>query len=409
MNKLMILGAGEFQLPLINRAKERGLYTITVSPDGDYPGLAAADKVYYHDATDTDFIIDTAGKEQVSGIASDQGEIFVRTIAGACEALGLPGNPYSVAEIYTDKGLMRRRGRELGLPTIESYEAASYGEAEQAFRDIGATSIIKPLDGFSSRGVYKIENLDDLKEHYPRAVQESRRGRVILERFVNGRVLEVDSIILNGEVRPLMTGEIWDFSVPDVFSSRLRLYPITEERDSLDKLLDYNRRINEGFGAKQGITHNEYMLDRDTGEIYLIEAALRSGGAMVGSYITQLQTGLDTSDFIIDTALGIADSFPEFDTEKCHCGTVAFYIPIGTIESISGLDEVDALEYVHKTTFSKLSEGFVSDRIEDKDQRQLMVVSADSREELMERIAHIRDMIDIRVRTPEGVRGPIWE
>ena len=41
MDKIMILGAGEHQLHLIERAKERGFYTIAVSPDGDYPGLKA--------------------------------------------------------------------------------------------------------------------------------------------------------------------------------------------------------------------------------------------------------------------------------------------------------------------------------------------------------------------------------
>ena len=46
-NKIMIVGAGVYQVPLIQRAKERGLETIVVSPDGNYPGLAIADKVYY--------------------------------------------------------------------------------------------------------------------------------------------------------------------------------------------------------------------------------------------------------------------------------------------------------------------------------------------------------------------------
>ena len=63
MDKIMILGAGEHQLHLIERAKERGFYTIAVSPDGDYPGLKAADKVYLHDAMDVEFITETARAE----------------------------------------------------------------------------------------------------------------------------------------------------------------------------------------------------------------------------------------------------------------------------------------------------------------------------------------------------------
>ena len=44
MKKLMVLGAGYDQVPLIERAKQMGLYVVTVSP-GDYPGMKLADKV----------------------------------------------------------------------------------------------------------------------------------------------------------------------------------------------------------------------------------------------------------------------------------------------------------------------------------------------------------------------------
>ena len=47
MTKIMILGAGIYQVPLIETAKKMGLYTIVVSIPGNYPGFALADKVYY--------------------------------------------------------------------------------------------------------------------------------------------------------------------------------------------------------------------------------------------------------------------------------------------------------------------------------------------------------------------------
>ncbi len=39
MKKIMILGAGIYQMPIINKAMERGLYTIAVSPKGIIPVL----------------------------------------------------------------------------------------------------------------------------------------------------------------------------------------------------------------------------------------------------------------------------------------------------------------------------------------------------------------------------------
>ena len=47
MTKIMILGAGIYQVPLIKKSIELGIYTIVVSIPGDYPGFKYADKVYY--------------------------------------------------------------------------------------------------------------------------------------------------------------------------------------------------------------------------------------------------------------------------------------------------------------------------------------------------------------------------
>ena len=47
MKKILILGAGIYQVPLIKKAKEMGLYTIVASIPGNYPGFSYADKVVY--------------------------------------------------------------------------------------------------------------------------------------------------------------------------------------------------------------------------------------------------------------------------------------------------------------------------------------------------------------------------
>ena len=53
MKKILILGAGIYQVPLIETAKKLGYYTIVASIPGKYPGFALADKVYHVNTTDT--------------------------------------------------------------------------------------------------------------------------------------------------------------------------------------------------------------------------------------------------------------------------------------------------------------------------------------------------------------------
>ena len=405
----MILGAGAFQVHLIEQAQAMGACVVVVSPEGDYPGLKIADRICYHDATDEEGVLGLAKQEQVDGIISDQGEIFVKPIAYVAEKLGLPGNPYEVACRYTNKYKMRERSLELGLPTIRARQVETLDEAMEFFREIGGNAIIKPVDGFSSKGVSRIPSEEELTAKFDEAKGYSRSGKVIIEHFVTGPQFEVDSLAVNGHVKPLMYADLDEFDIPNVFSSRTRLYPSIADDDTIRRLLEYNRKINEGFGLVNGMTHNEYIMDEKTGEIYLIEAALRGGGTYIASHIAKLETGIDTAEFLVNMALGRIDDVPEYEMNQCHAGYTCCYLPAGEVVGVDGIEEVEALEYVVKTTLDRVKIGNKCDNIADKDQRQAIVLYADSRDEMMKRIAHIRDLLKIEVRTENGTEGPIWE
>ena len=80
MKKVIILGAGIYQVPLIRKAKELGIYTIVCSIPGDYPGFALADKVCYENTTDCAAILKVAEAEKSDGILTTGTDVAVRTI-----------------------------------------------------------------------------------------------------------------------------------------------------------------------------------------------------------------------------------------------------------------------------------------------------------------------------------------
>ena len=142
----MVLGAGLYQVPLITTAQKQGIYTIAVSPDGDYPGLKVADKTYLYDVRDEESILRAAQEENIDGIVTDQTDIAVRTVAYVANNMGLPGIDYECAKRFTDKYLMRERCEELGLPTIKHRIVSSEAEAEAFLNETGTDAIIKPVD-----------------------------------------------------------------------------------------------------------------------------------------------------------------------------------------------------------------------------------------------------------------------
>lgn len=408
MKKLLILGAGNYQLPLILKAKEMGVYTIAISPDGPYPGLKAADKVYYQDARDENKALEVAIKEQVDGVTTDQGELFVRAVAYVAENMGLPGIGYENARIFTNKYRMREKCMEMGIPTIDYKLVSSYDEALGFYRNLGGSAaIIKPIDSSGSRGVSKISSEEDLRKHFDEAAGYALQGEVIIERFIEGDEFEVDSIAAGGKSKTLMYADLESFDIPNIFASTTRLYPSVAPADDVNRLLELNQKIMDSFGLKVGLSHSEYMKDKN-GQFYLIEAAARGGGTYISSHIAQLQSGLNTAEFLVKTALGEITEIPEFEANQCHCGYVAFYLPQGEVVSVEGISEVEALPYVAVSTLHLVKMGAVTKAFEDKRNRHAVILSADSREELIARIEHIRKILQIKIKTPEGIRGPIW-
>lgn len=213
----MILGAGSGQVTIIEKAKSRGLHTVVVSPDGDYPGLKIADSVYYIDVREQEEILEIAKREQIDGVITDQTDMAMRTVAYVAEKMGLPGIGYECAKLFTDKYAMRKKSEELGLPTIKSCIAHNIEQAKHFYEELGKSAIMKPVDSQGSRGIFKINRLIDIDESFEKSQSFSKSGSVIIEQYVNGDEYEVNSIVINGVEHTLCCGDLTMFEEPGVF------------------------------------------------------------------------------------------------------------------------------------------------------------------------------------------------
>ena len=123
-----------------------------------------------------------------------------------------------------------------------------------------------------------------------------------------------------------------------------------------------------------------------------------------------LSTGLDVENFLLDIATGMLASAPAPTDQGISCGYMAFYLPPGTVTSIEGISEVVALPYTHRHQLAGIHKGLVvQGGPSDKTSRYAITVSAANREELLQRMNGIRDMLRIRVRSVDGSEtGVLW-
>ena len=404
---ILIIGAGDFQLPLVQRASlsYNVLLAAPVVSDVFKPYIADALLI---DVRDKEGILAYAREKSICGVITDQTDIAVRSVAYVAENLGLPGIGYETGCLFTDKSLMRKRMAELGIKLLPNRTVSSFDEALAYYREIGGNVIIKPLDTQGSRGVQICRSEEELEAKYAEAARWSSNHNVLIERFATGREFLVEGLSLDYEFRNLCIGDTLYFDLPDAFAAKSRIFP-TEADDGLrQRVLDLNTRIITGFGLKQGLTHSEYIMDGD--DIYLIETAARGGGVFISSDLIHYSCGLDTEGFLLDIATGQQKGLPPIKPQQCVCGYLAFYIPVGKVVRVSGVREVQELPFVHRNQLDKLHVGIENNEGHtDKTSRLALIISAPDRETFKERAALVRSMLQVETETENGILPLIWE
>lgn len=406
MRNIMILGANTLQIPLIQEAQRMGFNTVVVSPNKEEPGFKYATYPIYADVKDQELLLKYAREYDIAGVITDQTDIPVRTAAYIAENMGLPGIGYETATLFTDKFLMREKCKELNIPTLKYKLVENIEEAIEFFDALEGDAILKPVDNQGSKGVSKINSKEVLIEKFQEAMDYSKSQSVLIEQYVTGREFVVEGLTYDYEFQNLICGDTHYFNIPDVFSATTRIFPSTADKDLVERVKDLNRKIVTGFGLKQGISHSEFIMDGD--EIYLIETAARGGGVFISSDLISISTGLNTEKFLIEMATGTLKEVPEIkDTGKVCC-YMAFFLPVGEVVSIEGVHKVKELSYTHRDNLDTIYMGLKTKPFVDKTARKFIIVSGDSHDELIENMKAIKDALQIKVKTDQGIEGPIW-
>ncbi len=102
-------------------------------------------------------------------------------------------------DIASDKDLTTKLLGAAGLPVPKQESVRSADQAVAAARRIGFPVVVKPLDGNHGRGVcLDLRSDDDVREAFPVAEEQSRRGVCIVESFVTGK--DYRCLIIDGRM-----------------------------------------------------------------------------------------------------------------------------------------------------------------------------------------------------------------
>jgi biotin carboxylase len=408
--KMMVVGAGRDQIAIIKKVQQLGFKAIVISRDGDYPGFLIADKSYKIDIRRKEEILKIAQSESICGIVSDQLDEAVLTVAYVAEQTGLPGIGYDCALKFTDKYKMRQFCKEIGIPVPAHFQASSLSQAAQYAKQLEFPLVIKPVDSGGSRGVSKVNNLSELEEKFHASLDCSASGYVILEEYFSGSEIVTEGFVSNYEVTPLVLGDRAYFAIPDTFIPRHTLFPSCLNKELQQKILTMDALLIRHFGPKFGITHDEYLIDEKTGDMRLVETAIRGGGVFISSDLVPLACGIDVNKMLVELASG-KEEVKIDDSKRVSraSGYICFYLPEGTICEVRGVNEVQCLPGVHLANLQNLEVGKKTKPMTHKGSRLgPILIYGEDRQALQEVIHQIQETLVIKVETVNGIKGIVW-
>lgn len=341
MKKIMILGAGIYQVPLIKKAKELGLYTIVCSIKGEYPGFAYADKIYYVNTTDREQILELAKAEQIDGICTTGTDVAVITIGYVCDKLGLSGVSFESAQIATNKAVMKQCFLNNQVSTAAFYKVDSKEMALDAFDKLRKPVVMKIVDKSGSRGIIRVVEREQVETIFEEELKRTDLPYIVIEEFVDGHEVGIDALVQNGEVKLLLSHDKLMYQSGSTTIPVGHILPMEMDENIMLSLDETAKKAIKAMGLNNCAVNMDVFVTA-TGEVFVIEVGGRAGATgipeVMGTY-----SGYNYYEQILKIALG--ENVEIGELKRVPCASILFRAPNAGILNNVSLPQMEKVEY----------------------------------------------------------------
>ncbi len=304
--KIAIIGATEFQDPLIRKAQEMGYETYVYAWKSDDIGEKTADHFLPISVIEKDKIYKDCLSRGVDTAVSIGSDVTILTANYLQRKFNKPTNPIIADTVGTNKYKMRNSFMKAGVLCPKYYRSKKLPE-EKELINFSYPLIVKPVDRSGSRGIYKVKNYKELAEAFPLSASQSFSKYAIIEEFIEGKEYSAETISYKGKHKLLALTKKHTTGAPHFIETG------HDEPSGIKKSLipQIEKEIYKALNAlhfKNGASHTEFKLDGE-GNFHVIEIGPRMGGDCIGSDLVYLSTGYDFMKMVIDIA---DDKAPDF-------------------------------------------------------------------------------------------------
>ncbi len=315
MKKIAIIGANEFQNPLILKAKELGYETHVFAWQDGSIGEKTADFFYPISIVEKDQILEKCKEIGIDGITTIASDLATVTVTYVAENMNLPGNSIACCKKATNKYAMREALLNGGVPTIKFIKVSENNNFNISdISNMKFPLIVKPTDRSGSRSITKITNINELSDAISRAQKDSFENSAIVEEYIDGKEYSAEGISFKGKHKFLTVTEKRTTGAPN-FIETGHIEPAFISDEMREKIFFELEKALNALDITNGATHSEFKITPE-GEVRVIEIGARMGGDCIGSDLVQISTGYDFVKMVIDVAMGKEPVFEKVTEPK---------------------------------------------------------------------------------------------
>ena len=343
--KLMILGASILQLPAIEKAKEMGLDVVVVDMNPDAIGfnVPGVEKEIIS-TIDIQAVISAAKRHKIDGIMTLATDMPMRTVAAVAKEMGLIGIDEETALKATNKAEMRKALQLNNVPIPKFYVVRNKDEYKSVVKQFKVPFIVKPADSSGSRGIFEVKdihNVDLINEAYEYCHPFSRVGDVVVEEYMEGPEVSVETLTINGECHVIQITDKLTTGAPH-YVEMGHSQPTMLSNEIAKQISKVAKAANKAIGIKNGPSHTEIIVTKEGPKI--VELGARLGGDNITTHLVPLSTGVNMVECCIKVALG---EIPDIK-KKWNKGSAIRYFDQheGIVKKIEGIKEAKYIEGV---------------------------------------------------------------
>lgn len=347
MKKLLVIGGPRMACNIVKKAQKMGLYVIVADQFLNSPAKKVADEEFLVSIDDVDGLVKLARQQNVDGVITGYIDEVLPYYQKVCRILNLPC--YATEEqikIANNKDLFKKTCMKYHVPVVPEYDIGNIDEKNMKY-----PVVVKPVDNSGSKGIMVCYDKNDLMIGCRKAMCYSKRGKFIIEKFIDAIEVNAEYHLNDGEItletimekRFNKTGNSC-IPLPSVF-----LYPSTFIKRYKKEVNDLVINMLKELGMKNGTVFMQAFVTDN--EILFHEMGFRLGGAMGYKFVEKC-CNYSPMELLINFSINgkmCENSIKDKVNPNLYGKTCVELVPtlkIGKIGNIEGMEKIKKIKEV---------------------------------------------------------------